>query len=270
MLGKLIKHEFRATGRIMWAVYAAMLLLSVAANFSLRSFDHDVPRWITVIMMVITIAWVLSLVIGFIMTIVLIVKRFHQNLLTDEGYLMFTLPTNVHALVWSKMIVGTVWLIATVLVLLLSGCVAMLNNEFLRDALELIKGLFDHLTAKIALNGTAMIVELLVLAVLGTAGTCLQFYSAMAVGYGYVGHKALWSVVWFFIMGFIMQLLSGFALSLLSELDVSRFMWNLEQSLSGMQIWHLSMLASAVLELVVCAIHYVITTWNLKKRLNLA
>ena len=36
MLGKLLKHEFRATARIMWVLYAAMLVLSVGMHFAIR------------------------------------------------------------------------------------------------------------------------------------------------------------------------------------------------------------------------------------------
>ena len=40
MLGKLMKHEFRATGRIMLPLLGAELLLSVLAGFSVRGLDR--------------------------------------------------------------------------------------------------------------------------------------------------------------------------------------------------------------------------------------
>ena len=36
MLGKLLKHEFRATGRTMLPALGAVLALAVLANFSIR------------------------------------------------------------------------------------------------------------------------------------------------------------------------------------------------------------------------------------------
>ena len=36
MLRKLLKHEFRATGRIMLPLFGILLLVSVGANFSSR------------------------------------------------------------------------------------------------------------------------------------------------------------------------------------------------------------------------------------------
>ena len=48
-----------------------------------------------------------------LMSIVLMVNRFRTNLMGDEGYVTFTLPVSSHQIVWSKIIVSTVWFIAT-------------------------------------------------------------------------------------------------------------------------------------------------------------
>ena len=50
---------------------------------------------------------------GSILAFVLMIYRFYKNLMTDEGYLMFTLPVTTGQLIWSKMIVSAVWLLAT-------------------------------------------------------------------------------------------------------------------------------------------------------------
>ena len=50
MLRKLLKHEFRATGRIMLPLFGILLLVSVGANFSSRGMlNLTVPscaRWV--------------------------------------------------------------------------------------------------------------------------------------------------------------------------------------------------------------------------------
>ena len=43
MLGKLLKHEFRATARVMWVIYAAMLMLSIGSHFAIRYRDNRKP-----------------------------------------------------------------------------------------------------------------------------------------------------------------------------------------------------------------------------------
>ncbi len=43
MLTKLIRHEFRATSRIMWPIFAGMLALTLAMRASQRVLQNDFP-----------------------------------------------------------------------------------------------------------------------------------------------------------------------------------------------------------------------------------
>ena len=114
MLGKLLKHEFAATARYLWVLYVAMLGLSVAVHFAFRFYDRADLAVLRMAMTMAIILWVLSLIFCGIGTLVLMIRRFYQNLLTDEGYLMFTLPVSVHELVISKLITAVVWMLASV------------------------------------------------------------------------------------------------------------------------------------------------------------
>ena len=272
MLSKLLKHEFQATGRFMWVIYAAMLALSVGANVSFRLMDLDHSnRILNAIAVLLMIAWVLALVIGGVMIIVLLIQRFYKNLLTDEGYLMFTLPATAHQLVLSKLIVAVVWFLVTIVAYALCVFVAVFENLMLRDMVDFFRMVFQHMTARYALNGTAIIVEVLVLLFVGIASSCLQFYSAMAIGYGFTNHKALWSVVFYFLMQFILQVISTVVLVATDFLaPVQTVVAGVTRNLTGMQIWHLGMLSTIAVMLVISVVFYIITVLNLQKRLNLA
>lgn len=270
MLSKLIKHEFKATGRFMWVIYVAMLALSVGANVSMRLLDREnTGPVVEGIAMLLMVAWVLALVIGMTLTIVLLVKQFHKNLLTDEGYLMFTLPASVHHLVLSKLITAVVWLMVTIVVLLLSVMVAVFENAMLRYFVDAMRELFEVMTVRYALNGTAIVLEILAALFVGIAGSCLQFYSAMAIGYGFNSHKALWSVVVYFGMSFALQLISTVVLAATNFLSP---VMNVVEGmhLTAMKLLHLTMLSSIGISLVLCAVFYIITVVNLQKRLNLS
>ena len=268
MLTKLIKHEFTATGRFMWVIYAAMVLLSVAANVSIRFMDYTSNHVIRIIAVLLMVVWGLSLFVGAIAIFVLLIKRFYQNLLTDEGYLMFTLPGTVHHLVLSKLIVASIWYVVSIFVLILSVMIAVVDNSFLQEFVHGFRMMLQDLTARYALNGIAIFIEFLVLLFVSVASSCLMFYSAMSVGYGFVNHKALKSVLTYFVMWFVLEVIGVTAGIHVTDV------WFREDSfwysLTGMQATHTAMLLSIGVSLVVAAVFYVITTWNLKKRLNLA
>ena len=95
MLSKLLKYEFRATGRIMLPVYA-LLLVSCGGCTLFGSLLGRYPES-TVLSVVQTVFATLFGVTTFgmlLLTLVLMVYRFYKNLMTDEGYLMFTLPVS--------------------------------------------------------------------------------------------------------------------------------------------------------------------------------
>lgn len=266
MFGKLLKHEFRATGRFMWILYVAMLVLSLGSHFSMLYLDtENGPVVLSILAVVVTVLWVLSLIFGIAMTVILMVNRFHKNLLTDEGYLMFTLPTGVHSLIFSKLIVAVVWALATILVMILGVALAVMDSSILQELGDTFGFMLQYMDAELGLNLAAMAAELILLMVLALALAMLQFYAAMAIGYGFNGHKLLLSVVFYFGIAVAFQIIGSLAMTLGGD---SSLMMTMEiESMTG---WHLVMLGALGSQLLSGAVLYFLTAWNLKHRLNLA
>ena len=103
----------------------------------------------------------------------------------------------------------------------------------------------------------------------GCCAMCLQFYAALAIGHSRPNHKMAWSVLSFFAIQFIMQFLGGMGIMLLDESWFHHLLLGWTDNISGMASVHLGMVAMILGEVVVGAIFYVLTTWFLKKRLNL-
>ena len=121
MLSKLLRHEFRATGRIMLPVYALLLVSCGGCTLFGRLLGRYPES--TVLSVVQTVFATLFGVTTFgmlLLTLVLMVYRFYKNLMTDEGYLMFTLPVSRSQLIWSKLLVALVW--AVVMACAAEGC----------------------------------------------------------------------------------------------------------------------------------------------------
>ena len=112
MLRKLMKHEFRATGRVMGPLFGLLLIAAIAARFSVGVLLESSARFLNLLGGLFTTAFVIAIVGVCVMSLVLMINRFRTNLLGDEGYIMFTLPASVHQQIWSKLIVSTVWFAA--------------------------------------------------------------------------------------------------------------------------------------------------------------
>ena len=122
MLRKLLKHEFRATGRIMLPVIGILLATSVAANLSLRYLLGSNAWFFSMLGILLLTAFGFAIFGVFIVSFILMIQRFYKNLLQDEGYVMLTLPVSIHQHIWSKLIVSSVWFIVTALAVILSCC----------------------------------------------------------------------------------------------------------------------------------------------------
>ena len=276
MLGKLMKHEFRATARIMLPVMGAMMALALLANLSIRGLAgnlSDVPM-LKILFTLIIIFFGAAVVATVVMSLVIMVSRFYRNLLKDEGYLMFTLPVSVHELIWSKLIVSLVWFLATGLLIFLVMALMALNLS--HTNLEMILKQLPSWSEIIGWLDQAgvrgQVITFLVQTVLGTLtgilAACLHFYAAMALGHMFSKDKVLLSIVFFVGISFAFNLMEmgygvvGFGLSDLENLDMSSGREGL--AFVSNVIWH-----GIGLSAVQAAVLYLAAFLGLKKGLNL-
>ena len=274
MLSKLLKQEFRATGRIMLPVLAALLVLSVLGNFSIRMMDQNVTNnaVLRFLFVFLIIVFVLGMFAAVLMTLLLMITRFYRNLLKDEGYLMHTLPVSVHGLVWSKLIVSLVWFVVTGLVvtaiLFLTGLIQSGTNlgELMMEFPSWAE--IREAMAEAGFRGSDITVFLLeLLALVGFFATCLHFYAAMAMGHMFNKDKILLSIVFFVVISFALSMMTsllGFRMSGL-ELYVEEF--DAAQVLGFM---NRLLRFSLIVELIQGALLYFATTLSLRRGLNLA
>ena len=182
---------------------------------------------------------------------------------------MLTLPASIHQQVWSKLIVSSVWFIITGVVVMLSFVMMALDVSFLEGMVQVLQQLFQDITAYYAINGTVFLLELLVLAFAGCIAFCLQFYAALAIGHSFSNHKFAWSVAFFFILQFASQLVGSLLLLSLNTSLINSLLGSLDFRVSGMTAIHIGMGILIAVCVVYSAVFYVITTYFLKKHLNL-
>ncbi len=108
MLGKLLKNEFIATGRIMGALYA---VVAVIIAYVLGSYYISKDTATTGQMLGIMVLLLISSC-SFILTAVVMITNFQKTLYGNQGYLSFTLPVKGSTLLISKIITSTVWFVA--------------------------------------------------------------------------------------------------------------------------------------------------------------
>ena len=275
MLGKLLKHEFRATGRTMLPVYGAVVVLALLANFSIRMVDSGVGPLLNILFGLVIAAFVVCIIAACVMTIVMMVKRFYSNYLRDEGYLMHTLPVSVHELVWSKMIVSVVWFAATFLVIWLVILLTVLFQTGTSLA-QFFEGFpswaeIRALLAEAGINAGDLwmiALEFLLAVIVGGLFTCLHFYAAMSLGHMFAKDKILLSIVFFVGISFVLSMLTtGYGQIRFVSFDAT---YNMHTATDTFRFVKALIGEMLLIELVQSALLYAATVLGLKKGLNLA
>lgn len=278
MLGKLIKHEFRATGRIILPMLGAVLVLSPFAGLVIAGFDKESFEGVFKFLGGIFVGLFFMAVAAICITsFIIMIRRFYSNLLRDEGYLMFTLPVSTHALVWSKLIVSFVWFVVTaaasaifmVIVAMVSYAVPDLSSVrlFVNDIVTLVGGW----------NIVLYTIEGVICLFLVSCSVCLHFYGAMALGHSFSSHRMLLSICFYVAL--------EIAVTWLFFLAMQLFRYNLLDSLSNMlNTWvdgmtlqreyvmvpHIMFFAAGLYFAVISALYYIPTILPLKKCLNIS
>ncbi|MBQ9458877.1 MAG: ABC transporter permease [Oscillospiraceae bacterium] len=194
MLGKLMKHEFRATGRIGAPLCGIMLALSVIAGMVIRFMDEGGKYgWLDRMGSIFVTLYGMSIFAVGIGIFIVLMQHFKRNLLGDEGYLMRTLPVSIHELLLSKLFVALAWylvsfvltILSAVLVGVLSGGVKL--GEFGR--------LWEMLRQSLAGVDAGIWVQAF-LAYIGAAGfLTLLFYADFTMTQSFSKHKLLYNVM---------------------------------------------------------------------------
>ena len=274
MMRKLLKHEFRATARIMLPMYLVLLVTAVGSNLSGRGMLNDSHGLMNILAVLIVMAFGFAIAGAFVLAFVLMIQRFYKNLLQDEGYVMLTLPVSIHHHIWSKLIVSAVWFAATILAVILAAMVVSYDVGFLKEFIDwfvnVIQG-FRLLKISEALNGTVLLVELAAECFLAMAAFSLQFYAALAAGHSRANHKMLWSTVLFFVFQFAIQF-GGSALFLfLDRVHAFHYIFprGLVVDVRYPATIHAGMLMVIGLTVAYGAIFDAVTTFFLKRHLNL-
>lgn len=274
MLIKLMKHEFRATARVMLPLYLVTILLALMTRASslwtkMVTFEGLTGRnFLSLLSGIIAVGFVLALIATFVVAVVLTIQRFRSNLMADEGYVMFTLPVSTHSLVWSKLIVSTVWFLGAVIIDIVSVMTLVADLEMFQELGRVMVEISQQPTAYNVGNGVLLLVELLILFVVFCLTACLDFYAPLAIGHSFAQHKMLLSVAFFFAIQVAAQIISGTLLMAgVPYLDSLSF-W-LSSQVQPMTVVHGMMWGSILITAIYGAILYCLTIRMLHRRLNL-
>ena len=205
MLSKLLKHEFKATARLLLPLYLVLLVLTIVDRIAL---GIDFKGALEVIPGFATFAYITSIIAIAVISLVIVISRFYKNLMTDEGYLMFTLPVKPFQLINSKLLISMFWNLISMVLIIASLFGVFINQErygMLKDGLHMVVAEMSKEFG--AYNMTLLTVELIALIIIALINNILIIYASIAIGQLFNGHKVLGSFAAFIGISTVLQII---------------------------------------------------------------
>ena len=200
MLGKLLKYEIRAMGRVMLPLYLAMIFVAGLFAFNMKvGMSAGARRLLQQFAIITGVLFFAAVMAVFIVMFIMVVQRFYKNLLGTEGYLMFTLPVNTFEHIASKAVSSMLWILVGFVAGACAGFLMIFMVSDVPEFLREMKSAFDMVFGSgIPVGRIVMIVLLIILAILESL---CQIYAAISVGHQFNSHRLLFSIIAYIAFG---------------------------------------------------------------------
>lgn len=197
MTGRLIKYELRSSIKLMGVIWAALIvtsfLFSISSNFmgNIMRSSSIASTLINLFQGITGMLYIAVFIATAAASVVIIIMRFYKGLLSDEGYLMHTLPVKPWQLITAKGVSALVIVCASVIVSILSFMILAGTGSFgaIVEFCDLIREMFRE-EPKVILVAA----EFLVLAILSLLKSIYQIYASLSIGQLAGKHRILLSL----------------------------------------------------------------------------
>lgn len=270
MLSKLIRHEFKSTWKMIAilnlfiAVITGLGVLTIVSKIWNSESEHVVT-----FVVLSAVFYYISIIVVSLAASIYIAVRYYKNLYTDEGYLMHTLPVTKHDLLISKTLTGSVYMLITSVMIMLSFIfmgLSIFYNLAPTEQNEIITSLYYEAWPEVKqFFGATIGVNIVLFTfyyLLSCISSVLMSFCAISVGQLFTKHKVMGAIFCYIGLYVVLQLVASFIT--VPFTGVSLLDQNLVPALFvGMMA--IEIIATAVL----CLIFYVVSHYVMNKRLNL-
>lgn len=270
MLGKLIKHEFKATAKVFSLLYVAFITLTLLTKFCVYiPFENYVFKIMEILL---SILYVVALMGMSLFSFVLVLMRFNTNMLKDQGYLSNTLPVKMWQHITAKVITYVVWVVLSFIAMFVS-----LGIFFAGDGSEeVIRAFFNKLADNTGL--IPLLIFVIVLLIAQAFVNILNCFAALSLGQIFSKHRVAGAVLFYFVLNYALGFLTSVAMVAAEPLinkiavvedaatEINSFT---EVVLSVRGPLYAYLFVLLLCQIVLGVIYYVITNFMLTKKLNL-
>lgn len=264
MLGKMIKHEWKAVAKTLFFIHLAIVAMTLVGKIMISIKAVQKSEILTASMIVVYALSVIAVGIG---THIFLAMRFYKNMYTDEGYLSFTLPVKSWEHIVSKGLIAVVWMVIDGLIIFSSIMILTIPKKEYQELVDSI--LYADWSDFWSLSGGEylFLVYIVVNVLLGLCAVPLTYYVSISIGQLFKNHKMLFSIIVYVVIQNVQQVL-GVIVTVIFMLPSA--MGNMDDStMNSMTTANHMMGGNLLLQLVYCVGFFFAIKFIMDKKLNL-
>lgn len=295
MLGKLMKHEWKSTYKMCVAMILFIFGVTLVGCLSFQTpmwrsaFSNREMENITAfdLLGIFSLLFYVFALVGIMFgSVIYLGYRFYRSMYSEEGYLTHTLPVTSHQLLISKIVVGGLWLI--LFILLMFGSMTVLLSSLLSTAFSSITGgmnifeFFNMHQSEIrravqgelgdifgAVKLSSEIPMYVIMFIIGAFYSMILLAGAMTLGQLSSKHKVLMSIVSYFGLLFVGNILSSVLSMPVTIRNIVYYTEGNSVSMNFNSIISPSSLISLGINIVMMVVIYLMSSYIITRKLNL-
>lgn len=193
MFGKLFKYELKSIGKWYFALNASTIAIAAILSFTFEFLSSKVNESQSKISWTADILpMILTMIFGFLIagsllaTLLIIIRRFNQNIFGREGYLTMTLPVSEHQLILSKLLASFICMIFNAFILVIATLILVIPQITVAEFLNFLRDLGQLVLKNLDLTGFGIIYLLL-----STVSGILMIYLSISIGQLFANRRGL-------------------------------------------------------------------------------
>jgi len=279
MLGKLMKYDFKSMLRIFVPLWLLTPIIALLLSFSIRAsigradeaeiYSVYFGTGTDLILILMSLLFFVVIVALLVMTAILIIQRFYNGLLKDEGYLMFTLPVEPWQLITAKGLTATIISFVSGVVAVLSCIILVMasSDDVILAFMQAWNWFWKYSDIEFGPAFWVIVLLSVIVMIVDTAQGVYRIYAAMAIGQLWHAHRVLGACLAYVGMLMAISTVTNLLGTIFSILVPDNFFdW---MNSSGYTFAILYLLVLLLGSVILLAVFHVITEQILTKKLNL-
>ncbi len=263
MLGRIIKHEIKASYKLIIILNVVMLITAIIGSFIFSIVANtDTPDDFTIFFStsVSIMIYIFAILISVFGTQIYIAVRFYKSCFSHQGYLTFTLPLSPTQILNAKLFVGLIWTLVNFLLTAFSIfilTIPFLNETDFREFIALVANEFGFGT-----DAFSVIIRYILVIIIGGISSILMIYSSICFGQLLAKNKVLGAIASYAAISIILQTIS--------TIVSFRTLFSVSTTLNSIDYFNSILDLSLILSIVLTIVLYILSVFIINKKLNLS